>query len=533
MKMILAAIRVSLCLLTAIHVAYAQGASLPAAPAQTLAQALAQAKVPADTVYLTVAAEKAMLPKDTDPTPLPPGAPVPQVADAYGRVTQAWKSVTAIAPPEMTTVYAPPDTPNPYDGMPTGQVLKLLAGTFTPDQWKTFFEPSGLGYADLQTDAQRSLFAALFPGGHLAVEKDNPTGPNDPKTRQDITGDALLQARLRLGYSVNLGLQAASRADEHIFDASFRPSDAPTRYVMLNGQSYNADHEFGGTVRETGPSTLKPGDLDAATLTAPVPLGGIRTVDDLVTHLGLALHLELYADARYGARTVTLIGTAKTARAGDLLRALALCVSGTYRKVGPAYVLTDDLMGLGTKHILWKEFEEKAQAMLPPDADPNSPVKSPYSIEDIPWSSADPMAFTVGQQKQFWKQWRANPEHPQGNIPTLTIPFSQLSPGQQEVAQYTNSIQHGETTLNGTVTVQGNLELEATLPSLDGPVALDGDFRSLLPPPSLTPAEQTAQQKQMAAEEPPSFRQDAPTPAGAAAPSRPGLRTPSRAPRSP
>ena len=113
------------------------------------------------------------------------------------------------------------------------------------------------------------------------------------------------------------------------------------------------------------PNLPKPGELSTDTLTAPVPLAGVRTVRDLVIRIGLAQHLELYADARYAARTVILAG-AKSAPAGDLLSALALCVSGAYRKVGPAYVLTDDLVRLGRqKHVLWKDFETKAAALLP------------------------------------------------------------------------------------------------------------------------------------------------------------------------
>ena len=54
MKITLATVLVSLCLSTAIHAAYAQGATPPAAPVAV--QTLAQAKAPADTVCLAVVA---------------------------------------------------------------------------------------------------------------------------------------------------------------------------------------------------------------------------------------------------------------------------------------------------------------------------------------------------------------------------------------------------------------------------------------------------------------------------------------------
>ncbi len=510
MKMSLSAVLATLCLLAAMNAAYAQGATPPAAPVavQTLAQALAQAKAPADTVYLAVAAEKVTPPKDADPAPLPLGTPVPQVADAYGRLTQTWESVTAIAPPDMTVVYSPPNTPNAYDGMPVSQVLKLLAATFTKDQWKVFFGKSGLGFQDLQTDAQRSLFMALFSGGHLVVQKDL----GGPKAQRDITGDALLQVRLRLGYIVDLALPMRDNPDSHLFAGGPDLPGMPTRYYMMNGQTEDVDHELGATVRETVPNAPKAGDLDFDPLTASVPLGRVKNVDDLVARIGASLHRELYADARYGARTVTLVGIPKAAKAKDLLRALALCVCGTYRKVGPAFVLTDDLTGLGARHALWKEFEDKAQAMLPQD-DPAA--TSPYTIQDIPWDPADPLAPTQNQQKQIWTARKANPVG--GGIVGLTVPFAGLTPAQQEQARLLQA-DHEEhnmgTTLDGTVTVQSEAMLEMMLPSLGGPVIVFQSYQGLLPEPRLTSAEQAAQQAQLEARLPAAFRRDTPTPAG-------------------
>ncbi len=46
------------------------------------------------------------------------------------------------------------------------------------------------------------------------------------------------------------------------------------------------------------------------------------------------------------------------AKASDLLQAIALCVTGTYRKVGPAYILTSDITGMGVRKLkfaAWKQ----------------------------------------------------------------------------------------------------------------------------------------------------------------------------------
>lgn len=64
---------------------------------------------------------------DAAKVPLPASAVVPgdpmtpqEVGALYGEATQTFGSVLAIAPPTITVVYAPPETPNPYDGMPPG-----------------------------------------------------------------------------------------------------------------------------------------------------------------------------------------------------------------------------------------------------------------------------------------------------------------------------------------------------------------------------------------------------------------------------
>lgn len=489
--------------------ANAQTAPPPnAQTASNMAVALAGAEPPKAGVALAVNAAKIPLPKEAV---LPGATPtVSEVAALFGRQAQDFNGVVAVAPPSLTVVYAPPETPNPYDGMPPKQVMKLLTATFTRAQWKAFMGLSGVGYSQMQGDAQTQLFQALFPDDRLVVEKDNPTGPNDPGTKRDISGAALTQARLRLGYIVSLALQVVDKPDTHTFAGSYEPPDAPARYIMMNAQGGDVDREFGAQVRETIPNALKSGELSfgAAPWQVPVSLEGVKTVDDLVFQIGTAAHQEVYADPRYGARPITLVGQAKSARAADLLRALALCVGGTYRQVGPAFVLTDDVIGLGTKHALWKAFEDKAQAMLPGGNDPfastTPALATPYTVQDISFGQ-DPLAFTPAQQKAYWDKWKSEGGMSGSAMMDLTVPLDQLSPAQQEAARQTqqqDQKQHIDTTLDGTVMIQAEPDLEITLPSLDGPVMVFQSYDGLLPFPKLSPAEQKAQQQRMEEEFP-------------------------------
>ena len=471
----------------------------------TLAQALAAAATPKTGVALSVGAAL---------VPLPGGATLPgtalsvsETAALYEKQAPLFGDVVAVAPRAHTVVYAPPETPNPYDGMAPKQVLKMLAATFTPSQWKAFLSTSGVGFADMSGGTQPALFQALFPGGHLVCIKDSAKSLDDASAKRDLSGDALIPARLRLRYLVSLALQSADNPDTHTFLARVAPEGAPPRFFMLNAQGGDVDREFGATVREEVPNVLKPGQInyDAPVWRGPVPLDdGVRTVDDLVARIGRAAGAELYADPRYGGRLVTLTGAAHAARACDLLRALALCVGGTYRVVGPAAVLTDDLVGLGTRHALWKDFEEKARALQPGGADdvfapPPTVAGTGYTVQDIPWGD-DPLAYTADQQKDFWKQWHANPMQSSLASVDITLPFGRLSPAQQENARsiaLEDEKRHAAVNLDGTVLMQAQPELEIVLPALGGPVIVSQSYDGLLPYPAQTPADQETQRKRL------------------------------------
>lgn len=476
---------------------WAQGApaASPAATPLTLASALAAAIPPTEGVAFAVDAAKVKLPKDV----ALPGvqSTVVETASLFGQIARDYGDVTAIAPATMTVVYAPPDTPNPYDGMPPGQVLKLLTASFDAQQWKTFMGPGGIALPDLTSDSQKQLFMAFFADGHLKIIKDNPTGRNDPKTTRDISGDALAQARIKLAYTIKIGMPEAGKPDTHRFGPDFRPADAPGSYIMTNDQGSDVDREFGATARATVPNIPKPSDLkpSPATDKVQVTLGGVKTIDGLVARIAAAIHLEIYADPRYGKRIITLLGPTKTASASDLLQALALCVHGTYRQIGPAYVLTDDLIGAGVKHVLRKHFEAKADAMLPnlysaPQSNPAG-----YTMRDIDWGS-DPLAFSSDQQDRYWNK---QPGVSYGSeVLYLTLPFDHLTPVQQAIATKTYEVERKDdpnASLDGTFTIQAQAVIQVALPAVDAPVIVWGAFGGILPASPLG-VKQTAEQRQ-------------------------------------
>lgn len=456
-----------------------------AAPAQdavpvkpsTLAAALAAIKPPEGEVVLVVAAEQ---------TPLPPGATPPgagaslnETAAAFGRITQDFGDVTAVAPPTMTLLNAAPGTPNIYADLPPGDALKLLAATLSPAQWKLMTGASGLGLDDLGTDTQHSLFLAQFPGGVLRVMPEHTplSMPGRGEPSQNLSAD-LPRARLRLRREVMLMLPSPEH--ENSFYNIFEPDDpAHKRYELEIGEAPK-DTLYGVQSRQEVPNAPKAGELDydQPALRKTVTSDGIKTVGDLVARVGAECKLELYADRRYESRTVTLAGV-RTAPARRLLRALAFCLTGTFRRVGPAYVLTDDVLGLGTRRQIWAEFERQAEGLRrkPLDAAGDALITA-HSPDDLS-TSADPLALSPAQAKQ------ARQESPAGYGPGLQLPFSALTPAQQQAArqkialfnQYRDHykwLKGGETvSLDGKLSLEASPKLELIVPSLAEPVAMN------------------------------------------------------------
>ena len=329
----------------------------PAAGPASLADALAALPPVPGRLVLTVGA-----PAVRRPPGAAPAAGLEALAPAYGRVLRQFGAVTALAPASMTVLNASPQGPNIYDGMPPQDAFKLLAASLSDAEWGALTSEEGLRVSALETDDQRRLFAAVFPGGALRVHP--PFVPGQPwrsEDTRDVSGE-LSQARLRLGRRTDIELPMS--------DHSWRGVDLPgagTRayQVVMVGPGPSRNTLYGVPVSADAPNAPKKGDMDYSNpaLQVPVSLDGLKTVGDLVARSGEVTHVELYADPHYAGKPLTLVAGAGAAPAGDLLRALAFCVTGTFRRVGPAFVLTDDLIGVGTRRQIWREFEDDADAL--------------------------------------------------------------------------------------------------------------------------------------------------------------------------
>lgn len=507
----------------------------PPPPSPTLALALADAEPPKADLLLTVGAETVALPKETL---MPPkGSEAALVAATFDRVTQEFGDVKAIAPPTMTLLNTDPGTPNPYDGMPPADALKMLLGTLTDAQWKALTGSEGLGFSGLTTDLQRQLYQALFPGESLTLHPQHDSGsggPQDWAHLPKLTHADLMQATLRLGQRVMVGIPIIGKSEW--MNSPPEAAGGKPEYEIYGGDNDRSkDTLYGVKVRQDAPNILKASDLDFAEKRweQPVKLEGVKTVGDLIVRIGLTTQTELYADRRLEKRTVLWIAPlsrpAPTARAKDLLKALALCVAGAYRKVGSAYVLTNDVLGVGTRRSILSRFAQAADiarhAALMEAGD--TFIQAHGGVDDLPILDGQ-RSFSEAQKKAA--QDSRSPYRDFGQGMQLEVPLGQLTPEQQDTAhrfieqwQVSHADRSGqggeppdEVTLQGKLLLMAQPMFQLQSPTLPGTVSLESYFSSW---DLFRPSEKLAQemrQKQLIpppkAEPPPAASSPKPTP---------------------
>lgn len=344
----------------------------PPPPPPSLADALAalpNASIADGSVVLSVQPDKVepavSLPPSEDTVQTPS-----TLAERYGRTLQVFSHVVALAPPTMTVLNLDPALAE----LPIGRLAvqhpdTYLLGSLTPAQFKQA-ATAGLAFADMTPD-QQSLLHALLPEPLEIV----PTAASPPGDKMDKAQRAAFDAQIKkvsgsdlfgaLRFHAYLTADFYVRAPVGFGIGDTRELIPSTGAFKLPFGGY-ANMDSRGKTTETVlkadvPNTPKPADIlwNRRDLERTVPLAGLMTVDSLVQRLGSTTRLELYADPHYASLSLLLTGDLRAPQpAGDLMQALALCVCGTWRKVGPAYVLTDDVLGLGTRQAFLAEIAQ-------------------------------------------------------------------------------------------------------------------------------------------------------------------------------
>jgi hypothetical protein len=465
----------------------------------TLAEALAQAQPPErGTTVFTVAADNVPFPETASPLGQAPN--ISTIAADYDRLTPDFGSIIVLAPPTMVVINTAPSAPDPYAGIGRAGALTLLVASLTDSQWAELISATGLPISELTQPIQQELVTRLLPSsGKLIARPEDEFGvdyrPANYSLGQpvDITGD-VQQSALRVGRGVEF--TAPTDATEFYPAILYGTRLAPGPHYELDGQESNKPHPqasvFGVPVRAVVTNILKQSQLDYSerALQRTVSLAGAKTVGDLIARIGAVTGVEMYADARLEGLDVTTMGET-TARASDVLQAIAYCVTGTYRQVGPAFVLTDEITGIGTRMQLWRDYEQEAASMAakPIDAAVDK-IDARRTPADLPWFES-PGDYNSAQKLATAQQLKVPPSATAAYMPYAFSTFAQLTPGQQEmmsraISDWNSQIsgtpiwpgstdKYPSLTKTGSFMLESGFSVELLDPSLDGPVDLTDD----------------------------------------------------------
>lgn len=350
-------------------------------------------------------------------------------------------TVTAYAPksaPRLKWEHLP--EPDLFGSLGEFEQWELLQASLTERQWKLLGGSAGLGQTDLTRD-QKKLFFALLPNP-LTVSK--PDGSSVKATEEQRKASRLrLSKRFHYAFVDNDGRQIAAAgigsanpsglrlgggsavaqppipllSETPIIGRLLNPGGSGavteariavvtgealqattftlrlndtalvTSDIILSSTSSRATSNFGATFSAPEGAHLKPSELDLSspTLDKTVPLAGADTVRDLVRRVATATGHELYCDPRYATRRVYLRG--ESARAGDILKALCWGTSGTFRRVGTASVLTEDLTPLAIRLGKIQDWRTGAQARLDALRVTSDRERAEYQQKYIDWSN--------------------------------------------------------------------------------------------------------------------------------------------------
>ena len=403
----------------------------------TLSGAMAAAPPPTHGILLAVGTDKIkLLPGAVTPPKDSPNTNA--LAAAFGEETQTFGAVMAVAPASRVVLNDTPALPDLFADLSRSTAFKMLAASLDYTQWAALTSERGLGLTDLTDPTQQGLFHTLFKQGHLWVASQDPDMaalPDEQRTDTRDVSDQISGVRLRLGQTAKIYLH--DRAGKTIY-SSQQSADAAKRLHTWSPKQDPPSTQHNVLLRAVIANTSKPSGLnfDDSIFAVKMPTSGLRTVEDLVSRIASVTHKEIYADPHYARRTLTIIG-AVPASAADLLRSLALCVAGTYRQVGPAFVLTDDLSGVGTRRQKLMDWEDKAfnaSSQVDDQAGAALLKKHAAQVRSFP-TFGDPIALTPEQLAAIV---------PDAALPSLPgedheYPFAKLTPAQQDLVRRTAS----------------------------------------------------------------------------------------------
>jgi len=286
---------------------------------------------------------------------------------AFHRTRTTVTGLSAIIPDSMVIIDdSLQQSPNMYDGLPRPTKVLYLMSTLDSRQWEAI-TGGGLGMSDLTGD-QKGVFTSILPKPfkYSTYKVGNKYEPEPLETNLELSDTELQSVRLRLERSLQFMMPIIGQQDSMTPRDTNQDHGKPgDKFIERDSDAdFRKQDSFGIKVRQTVPNMQKPSDLDyrATNLNGSIQLNPSERISDMLKRIGQVTGLELHADLRVGDRMMVCYG--RSTPISSALRVIALSVTGTYRKVGPAYILTSDLVGMGARKMKLAAFDSELNAKV-------------------------------------------------------------------------------------------------------------------------------------------------------------------------
>ncbi len=290
------------------------------------------------------------------------------IAERRSLIAQRYGAVWTIAPATQVHLNTNTDALGFAPAtLPLDDGLKLVLGTLTESQLKRLGAADGLPLSDLSDEQRQALFSSLPHPLPILAESPADIDPRLPKRAAEdanpvfVPEEQLLRgAVLRANLATEFFFSSPNGEEGDIF-TPMRPTETKRLFEIDTRILRQTASPLRSSLRAITPNTLKRGQLAWSRdgMATPIPVAGVKTMGDLVTRIASATRLELFCDPHYAAKSVTILGGENAAvPARDLLRAVCLAQTATFRAVGPAFALTEDLEGVGARRSLLRDFTQ-------------------------------------------------------------------------------------------------------------------------------------------------------------------------------
>jgi hypothetical protein len=324
-------------------------AQIPPTPKVTLADILPRARwnVAERGPLIVVNAENVTIKKEH---PLSPGATFSQMLPSFGRKLIRCGGVWVVAPEK---ILASPDvrglTPEKLAARMSNPLLGLL-GVLDESGWRKVGQGEGLGRSDLPPKLQ-PLFDALVPQDAELTAYEEAEGAEEKRISLTASQRAGTRLKVRWTSSWDLLPEGGSLDFVSIRNAFMVGTDSVP-------QLEHRMDEKSPLRRIVVQNTQKPSDLDFEELDRNLMIAGVKTVKELVVRASQVTGKEFYVDARIENFSINAQGG--QAQIGDVLQALCRAVGGTFRRVGNAYLLTEECIPWSLRTKESREIERRA-----------------------------------------------------------------------------------------------------------------------------------------------------------------------------